>query len=80
MKDEPIEAVMWRTMRILRVFDRNELLVAVNQTHVVLQHRITRYLNHLLKQKIIFEHGVAQYQVSPNAPSQAPIFRKVRHG
>lgn len=75
-QDEPIEAVMWRTMKILRVFDAWDLRFAIMQTHPITLTRLTRYINHLRRAGCLFEHGNKQYQISPTAPAQAPIFRK----
>lgn len=77
MKPELIEVTMWRTMKILRVFNTDSLLQHINMTHVCTRNRVSRYLNLLLKNQYIYRHGHEAYQISATAPAQAPIFRKV---
>ena len=76
MNSEPIEAVMWRTIKILCVFNKESLWQHVNMTHDCTKQRITRYLNCLVKHGSLHWHE-PNYQISHKAPAQAPIFRKI---
>lgn len=84
MKEQPIEAVMWRTLKILRRCDYDTLLAHINMTHPCTDRRLSRYLNHLIEQGFV-KHagGCGQYalrkgslHMTPSAPAVAPIFRK----
>lgn len=75
ISEEPIEAVMWRTMKIMRLFYTDDLLRGIRMTHACTSHRLTRYLNHLKKEGylILTPNG---YQLDPNRPADPPIYRK----
>ena len=73
---EPIEETMWRTIKILRVFDKDSLHRHVNMTHPCTTQRISRYVNRLAAQGLLHRHR-NNYQLSSFAPARAPIFRKL---
>lgn len=80
MKPEPIEAVMWRTLKILHRADYDTWLQAINITHPCTRQRLTRYIHNL--QAAGFLHVAygechAIYRTTTHAPATAPIFRKV---
>lgn len=79
MKPEPIEAVMWRTLKILRQANYDTWLQAINITHPCTRQRLTRYIHHLQVAELIHTADVGRhaiYRIAPSAPATAPIFRK----
>lgn len=78
MKPEAIEAVIWRTLKILRVCDRQTLLSHINLTHPCTQTRLTRYLNRLHADAKVQQTADGSWRISPTAPAAAPIYRKHR--
>ena len=77
MTAEPIENVMWRTMKILRVFDKSSLHGAINLTHDCHIKRITRYINNLNRVGLVC-HTKNGWMLSSTAPAQAPMFRSTK--
>lgn len=82
MKPEAIEAVIWRTLKILRVCDYDRLLDNINITHPCTRTRLSRYLNHLIKKGFVHHTAKGQslrkgsFIMGKSAPAQAPIFKK----
>ena len=79
MKPEPIEAVMWRTLKILHRADYDTWLAHINMTHPCTRQRLTRYIHHLQVADFVHTADVGHhttYRIAPQAPATAPIFRK----
>lgn len=77
VKTEVIEAVMWRTMKILGTFDAGLLHGNVRMTHDCSRVRITRYLNQCAKRGLLHKTGAGQYRIAARAPAAAPVFRRL---
>lgn len=77
VKTETIEAVIWRTMKILGTFDASLLHGNVCMTHDCSRVRITRYLNQCAKRGLLHKTGAGQYRIAAHAPAAAPVFRRL---